>query len=287
MTNHRVVSLGVACLLVATAASAAPPEYAGSYSNNSVDTVQQLVLLEDYTFCYAVMAGSLDLLAGGRWQESINPAGGIELRQVKADRTVFPAIINETSAAQGKVTFDFHGYSFADAELAVFAVSDSENPPAVMRPLFPEGKSSWSSSYPLPAVESGKARYFFIGRATQDEGNPQQPPVLAVTAYKLESGGDVSIGFDRVQAMPLLKFHAELRDETLFLQGDSFGNRDALTAELADAVRHDCITPAFSTEQPAMQNLEPGVRQLLPLRNFNLPISAVQGGPWFPETSDD
>ena len=156
-----------------------------------------------------------------------------------------------------------------------------------MRPLFPEGKSSWSSSYPLPAVESGKARYFFIGRATQDEGNPQQPPVLAVTAYKLESGGDVSIGFDRVQAMPLLKFHAELRDETLFLQGDSFGNRDALTAELAEAVRRDCTTPAFSTEQPAMQNLEPGVRQLLPLRNFNLPINAVQGEPWFPETSDD
>ena len=287
MTRQRMIPLAVACLLSGTAANAAQPEYAGSYSRGSVDTVEQLVLLEDHTFCYAVMAGSLDLLAGGRWEDSTNPAAGIELREVKADRPVFPVIFKQASTDKHKVIFDFHGYSLSDAGLATFAVSDTDSPPAAMRPLFPEGKTSWSSSYPLPPIESGKARYFFIGHATQDEGNPQQPHVLSVTVYKLDSGGQVRIGFDRAQATPPLNLRAELHEGALLLQGEVFGNRDALTAGLAEAVRRDCITPVLSTAKPATDNLEPGVRRLLPLRRVDLPIIAVQGEPWFPEGSDD
>lgn len=287
MISQCMIPLTVACLLAATAAKAAQPEYAGSYTRGSVDTMEQLVLLEDHTFCYAVMAGSLDMLAGGRWQDAADPAGGIELREVKPERSVFPAIVNEAYAEDGKVSFDFHGYSFSDAALAAFAVSDNDRPPAVMPPLFPEEKSGWSSSYALPAIETSKARYFFIAHAIQDEDNDRQPHALSVTAYALEGSGQVRIGFDRVQAMPPLNLRAALHEGELLVQGDSFGHRDALTPDLADAVRRDCITPALSTQPPAMQNLEPGVRPLLPLRSFTLPISAVQGEPWFPEENDD
>ena len=52
----------------AMAQAPAPADLAGAYRHSTVDTVSELYLLEDQTFCLAFMGGSLDLLAGGRWQ---------------------------------------------------------------------------------------------------------------------------------------------------------------------------------------------------------------------------
>ena len=283
MTNKRLLPLTAVCLLATHMANAAPPGYAGSYSSGGVDSVQQLMLLEDHTFCYAVMAGSLDLLAGGHWQEATNPADGIDLQEVKAKRTAFPAILNEATSEKGKVAFDFDGHSFSGAALAAFAVSGSDSPPATMRPLFPEDKNGWSPSYPLPAVEAAKARYFFLAHAVPRVDGEREPATVSVTVYVLDgNSGDVRIGFDRVQAMPALRLRAQLQGEELSLEGEPFGSREPLAPDLADGVRRDCITPALSSEEPAMETREPGVRRLVPLRSFTLPVDAIQGTPWFP-----
>lgn len=287
MANMRLPPVIFAYLLAATA-SAAPPTYPGTYSSGGVDSVQQLVLLEDHTFCYAVMAGSLDLMAGGHWQDAVNPADGIELQEVKAKRTVFPALLSEASADKGKVSFDFHGHSFSAAELAAFSFSDSDTNPVTMRPLFPEDKNGWSPSYALPSMDAEKARYVFLAHAVPRSYDNQQPDGLSVTVYSLEAmGGEVRIGFDRVQAMPALRLHAQLLDDELSLQGEPFGNREPLTADLADAVRRDCITPALSNDQPTTETPQPGIRRLVPLRSFTLPLDAVQGTPWFPYAGGD
>ncbi len=283
MADKRLLSLTAVCLLASHVANAAPSGYAGSYSSGGVDSVQQLVLLEDQTFCYAVMAGSLDLMAGGHWQEATNPADGIDLQEVKAKRTVFPVILNEATTGKGKVTFDFDGHSFSGASLAAFTMSGSNSPPATMRPLFPEDKNGWSPSYTLPAVEAAKARYFFLAHAVPRVDGEREPATVSVTVYALDgNSGDVRIGFDQVQAMPALRLRAQLQGEELSLEGEPFGNREPLTPDLADAVRRDCITPALSSEEPTMEAREPGIRRLVPLRSFTLPVDAIQGTLWFP-----
>ena len=283
MTNKRLLPLTAVCLLATHMANAAPPGYAGSYSSGGVDSVQQLMLLEDHTFCYAVMAGSLDLLAGGRWQEAKNPADGIDLQEVKAKRPVFPAILNETTSEKGKVTFDFDGHSFSGASLAAFAVSGSDTPPATMRPLFQEDKNGWSPSYALPGVEAAKARYFFLAHAVPRMDGEREQAAVSVTVYALDgNSGDLRIGFDRVQAMPALRLRAQLQGEELSLEGEPFGSREPLTPDLAEGIRRDCITPALSSGEPTMEAREPGVRRLVPLRSFTLPVDAIQGTPWFP-----
>lgn len=276
------------CLLAATlpwllipAASAAQPEYAGSYSRGGVDSVEQLVLLQDRTFCYALMAGALDLLAGGRWQPAAGTDGGIELHEIKADRTVFPATVEDNGSA--KTVFDFHGHSFSGAELAAFGVSASDSNPATLRPLFTADKNGWSPSYALPPMDPAQAHYFFVAHAPRSMDGNGPEDVLAVTVYALEGSGKVRIGFDITQAMPPLQLHARLQDETLWMQDRAFGQRTPLSAELIAAVRQDCIDPVLAGSPRAAQDSAPGMQRLRPLRSFTLPASAVQGAPWFPE----
>ena len=49
--------------------------YVGGYRQGSVDSLTRLVLLDDNTFCFSVMAGSLDLLAAGHWKSNPKDTG--------------------------------------------------------------------------------------------------------------------------------------------------------------------------------------------------------------------
>lgn len=284
-----LVRIALACTLAvgATTAQAAPladADYVGQYQHGTVDTMQQLVILEDHTFCYAVMAGSLDLLAGGRWKAAANPAHGIELKQIRPDQPVFQVLSLANPQPGNEVVFDFDGYSFSQAESAVFAVSATETPPANMRPLFPEEKYGWSPDYELPAMQASDARYFFIGYAKSDT-HPGSD-YLDVTRYELGNATRLRIGFDRAQATPPLEISALLSDGELQLNGESFGSRSELPADLAEDVRKSCITPALSesTASPIAGNA--AVSLLPPDKEIRMGLPAEKGTPWFPDAPE-
>ena len=53
-----------------TTITPAESAFVGSYHRGGVDSMSQIVVLNDRTFCYAFMGGALDLFVGGRWQLS-------------------------------------------------------------------------------------------------------------------------------------------------------------------------------------------------------------------------
>lgn len=258
--------------------------YAGSYRRGSVDTVEQLVLLPDNTYCYAVMAGSLDLFSGGRWQVAPGNNGAlISLQEVKPAKPLFPAFAINTPDKGTQVVFNFHGRSMADANAPVFAVSASDTPPKMMQRLFPPDHNGWASNYPLPAMDATNAQYFYIGHLQQDAKG--QKPRLQVTQYKLGNATTVQIGFDHIQAMPLMSFSAQLvkadDEDVLQLDGNKFGRKRELSPKLIEDARANCITPALRPETVPVRPRRDGSSVLVPVKDFYLSPDAVQPKPWF------
>lgn len=120
--HFLAIALGCVASLCAAQTSADPlaTSYAGSYRRGSVDSSEQLVLLPDNTYCFAVMAGSLDLLSGGRWQAAPDNQPGIVLQEVKPTRPIFSAFVMNKPEQGAQVIFSFHGRSMACANAPVF-----------------------------------------------------------------------------------------------------------------------------------------------------------------------
>src|SRR5690606_6996222 len=161
-TSIALVSLAVASCTKNE--SADDSTYVGIYSKSEMDSLSQIALLEDHTFCYGFMGGSLDLLAAGRWQIAEGKQPGIVLHEVRANSVLFPVLVQQTKQQDGMIHFDWAGYSLAEANGPVFATAAEGMQPTVFRPLFDEDKYSWAETYSFPPVDKGEATYFYIGQ---------------------------------------------------------------------------------------------------------------------------
>lgn len=278
LRTTRTTAVALAAFAAAIATHAVTPAetgYVGEYRGGSVDTMAQLALLDDNTYCFAFTGGALDLLAAGRWKAE---GGGIRLQQVRQEQTLFPAFASKVEAQGAMVEFDFHGYTLSNARAPVFAVSADDKVPATLRPLFTEGNSNWSESYKLPAMPAESVRYFYLGDVVEE--SPGKAPVVKVVQYRLEGGNSVRVGFDELQAMPLMDQRAELKGEVLFLSGSRLGQRRPLNPEVLKAVRSGCVDPALKAGVP--RPLKEGQNKgLEPVKTFTVSRSAVQGKPFF------
>jgi hypothetical protein len=72
----------------AQAVTPAETPYVGGYTQGSVDSRAELMLLDDNTFCFSFMGGSLDMLAGGHWKAE---GDGVRMQEVRQDVSAFPA----------------------------------------------------------------------------------------------------------------------------------------------------------------------------------------------------
>ena len=261
----------------AQALTEAEKPYVGGYTQGSVDSRAQLMLLDDNTFCFAFMGGSLDMLAGGRWKAEGN---GVRLEEVRQIGSVFPAFGRAAAEQKASVAFDFHGSSLSDATSPVFATSGDEALPTTMRPLFNADHNGWSSSYKLPPMPAAQVRYFYMGDVEGDD--VRQPKRLRV-------------GYNRAFGSPPLDLRATLKDdEVLHVDGRRFGVRKELPEKALERIRTACIQPALaeakrpSDEEAAeiaagrATSVKPP--PLVPVKTFYLPLTAIQGAPYFPGT---
>src|SRR3989344_3852016 len=255
--------------------------YVGEYRGRSVDTITQLALLDDNTFCFAVTGGVLDMLMAGRWKAE---GGGVRLQQVRPDQTLFPAYARKVAALGAMVEFDFHGPTLSSARAPVFAVSADDKAPATLRPLFGPDHSSWSENYPLPPLPAEAVRYFYLGDVVEEA--PGKPAVVKVVQYRLDGANSVRVGFDPLQALPLMSQRAELKGDMLFLSGSRLGRRRALDREVVQAVRTGCIAPALNPGAPRPAPKQGETPPLEPLRTFTVSPSAIQGTPFFEAKSN-
>jgi hypothetical protein len=300
MTNFLHCSVTVLTVFAASLCAAqTSADYVGYYRRGSVDSAEQLALMDDNTYCYAVTAGSLDLLSGGRWtvlpSKEAGKDAGVALQEVKPNKPIFPAVAKNMPEQGGKVVFDFHGHSLSRARTAVFAVSADGNFPKEMRPLFHPDHNGWSSSYKLPAMDAAKVRYFYIGYAAEGERGSDVAKLL-VYQYKLDKLNTVRVGFDGTHAAPLMQFSMRWKEgdqtpvaERSLYDGDErpFGSKRPLTEKIAESARTRCIEPALSSVSVYTQPRRDGATLLEPVKELSLDIKASQGKPWFELTKEN
>ena len=266
--------------------------YVGGYTQGSVDSLTRLALLDDNTFCFSVTAGSLDLLAAGHWKSNTKDTS-ISLHEVRTDKPLFPALIKKVKEQGDSVVFNFDGYSLSNAESAVFAVSATDAQPTSFRPLFSPENTSWAERYTLPPIKAGNARYFFIGHGEADKyGRPLR---LKIVQYKLSESNTVLVGFDNIQATPLMNMSAKLINNILYVDGQKFGKKDSLPPEIMQQARENCVYPAMQPnkvkpkskcvkkpgsdceEEDEPENNDP---LAVPIKTFNVDLNAIKGEPW-------
>ncbi len=160
--------------------------YTGGYTKSDMESVSQLMILEDHTFCYLFMGGSVDLAAVGYWKLNSNQGAGIVLNEVRLQTQIFPVYIKKAKSEDNKVRFIFDGYSMSNANRAVFTISKTDNIPTQFRPLFEEGQSYWREEYELPLMDAGDIKYFYLGFVEVDRFD--NPLKLQVFQYKYERG---------------------------------------------------------------------------------------------------
>lgn len=286
------ISFLIAPIAVAQNVSAEEKAYVGGYTQGSVDSLTRLALLDDNTFCFSVTAGSLDLLAAGHWKANTKDTG-ISLHEVRVDKPLFPALIKMEKKQGDLVVFNFDGYSLSNAESAVFAVSATDVQPASFRPLFSPENTSWDTRYKLPPIKAEKARYFFIGYG---ESEYHQLLRVKVVQYKLRDGNTVLVGFDQVQATPLMNMSAKLVNDVLYVDGEKYGKKTSLSPEVMQQARENCVYPAMQPNKVRPKNKcvkTPGSdceeedepensrdQMLVPIKTFNVDLKAIKGEPW-------
>ena len=189
--------------------------------------------------------------------------------------------------------FNFDGYSLSNAEAAVFAISTTDAQPTSFRPLFSPENTSWAERYTLPPIKVGNARYFFIGYGEADKyGRPLR---VKVVQYKLSDVNTVLVGFDNIQAMPLMNMSAKLINDVLYVDGEKYGKKTSLSPEIMQQARENCVYPAMQPnkvrpkskcvkkpgsdceEEDEPENNDP---LAVPIKTFNVDLKAIKGQPW-------
>ncbi|WP_431099343.1 hypothetical protein [Polaromonas aquatica] len=281
-------TLGLLPLAGAHALTAAETPYVGMYTQSSSDARAQLMLLDDNTFCFSFMGGSLDMLAGGRWKAEGN---GVRLQEVRQNGSVFPTFGKVVPEQKGTVEFDFHGHSLSRAVSVAFATGTDEALPTSLRRLFDDGHNGWSSSYKLPPMPVAQVRYFYIADAEVDANG--QPKQLRVVQYRRGDANTLRVGYNRAFGSPPLNQLATLKDdEVLHVDGRRFGVRKELPEKALERIRSACIQPALAeAKRPSKEEaaeIAAGTATsvkpppLVPVKTFYLPLTAIQGAPYFP-----
>ena len=292
-TTLATFALALLSLVDAYAVTAAEKPYVGGYTQGSVDSRAQLMLLDDNTFCFAFMGGSLDMLSGGRWKAE---GDGVRLQEVRQNGSVFPVFGKPIADEKESVEFDFHGHSLSRATSPVFATGSDEALPTSLRPLFNEGKNGWSSSYKLPLMPVAQVRYFYIGDVEVDANGQHRR--LRVLQYRRSDANALRVGYNQAFGSPPLDLSATLKDDVLHVDGRRFGSREELPGKALENIRAACIRPALmadakrpvegSEDAAARAAVAPGKvavknAPLVPVKTFYLPLTAVQGAPYFPD----
>lgn len=265
-----VIGLIASAALIHQAQAASP--FVGSYRGGSVDSVSQLALLKNRTFCFGLMAGSLNLRAGGTWKVVAGSNGKtIEVQEQRKSAVIFPVWQNHSGKQKNAATHKFitlYATSLSHAEGVVFGFSKKD-----LRPVFAPSQSRFQQTYTLPRPAT--ARSLFVGLPSK---NAKQ---YHMVQYRIDNitTQEIRLGFDRNAARELIRFKASLEDGKLVMQ-DPFGgstmqkHSKPLSAKTLARLQARCVAPA-------LKKLPTRKGYLSPKRRFTVPASSIQKTSWF------
>ncbi|WP_337827440.1 hypothetical protein [Pseudonocardia sp. TMWB2A] len=273
-------------LAVPSAAYAAPepsPSPVGIWRGESVDSVSQLIVLDDHQYCFTLIAGSLDLISAGRWEAE----GGLyKFTEKKAQSPLFPMAMRTGHAKPGTRKLALEGDMFSYANAPVIGFLKTRTDALSLRRLFPRDKHSWSGRFEVPAAAMAGARYVVIGEASDVQVDEASDKPYRLNIYELgQEDAEYRITYDRQQAMPPLDFTANVGRQEL--TADEVGRLRRsdikLTATLADAIRRDCIEGAEMVDAAALQSR--GITWPAPVETRIVAAPAINEDPVFETTS--
>jgi hypothetical protein len=250
---------GVALVTLSSVAQAAPFTGYGLYHHGTVDSIENVLILPDHSFCIAVTAGALDLLAAGRWT---SVGDQIVLDEVK--HPAAPVIVAWKVSARpedrGKVIFDFGGQSFGSQGSFLFGTSTSDRLPTDIRPLFSAQANGFEQIY-TDSRPAGIKTFVFAYRPQEQRGQgpyhllqyrlPETPPGagLRLRSY-----------YDKQAANPPIHLTGGMSDGVLKLGEQSFGR----PAPIGPNDRATCMAALKKAEGDGGGVTPPGVNLLQP-----------------------
>jgi hypothetical protein len=135
-------------------------------------------------------------------------------------------------------------------------------------------------------------RYFYIGDAEVDANG--QPKQLRVVQYRRGDANTLRVGYNPAFGSPPLNLRATLKDDVLHVDGRRFGDAQGAAGKSPGKDTRACIRPALaepkrpSDEEAAeiAAGRATSVKQppLVPVKTFYLPLTAIQGAPYFADT---
>lgn len=272
------LALQMPCVFAQTSATDNP--FVGGYRRGSVDTMTELFILEDKTFCFAFTGGSADLAYAGRWKMQ---GDSIVLEEIKRDVPMFPiAASKNVELTQGR-RVRFTGRGLSGDSTIIFGTSTNGELPADMKPVLSPDHNGYASRYTVPISTDPKTS-IFVGFAVQEpSGETQKPPVYKITQYKLDDSNfnTYTVNFNRDGAKPALRFEGILKDGKLYIRGSdtgSYGEKRPISDKLLPMVKERCINPVL--EQKPLEPLRTST-WLKPARELEATLNMQDKAPMF------
>lgn len=235
------IAYTVALLSLGSIATAqTPPGFVGVYTDRTVDSVASLAMLPDQTFCFAMIAGALDVNAPGKW-EHVGQEGEDTLLKLTRTRTLPSRFVlaSRTPVARiagqkpppPELVINTAAFSLLQPDV-VFGSSDRSETPANLAPMFAPGQNSFSRSERLPLQH----RYLFLGYPTTeggwkitrfDIGRPRHPVLINLSEEAAQAG---------------TVWQARFRQGHLYLEQSDLGAPRRLKPGEAQTIRQDCLS---------------------------------------------
>lgn len=227
--------------------SASDSQFVGGYRRGSVDTITELFILEDKTFCFAFTGGSADLTYAGRW----NIQGkSIVLEEIKREEPMFPVAASNKPELNGQRKVQFTGRALAGDSSIIFGTSSNGKLPADMRPALPDGYNGFAQRYTVPNLIDLNTSIFLGFAVREVPGAPEGTLIYKVSQYTLNDPkfNIFTINFNREGMKPGLLFEGMMKDGELYISGSDngkYGKNRPIPDKVLATVKQKCINPVL------------------------------------------
>lgn len=262
--------------------NAANPTFAGLYKKKDRESLSELYILEDNTFCYAFMGGSLDLMVAGTWQKNKQQKDSIVLKETKIDKDIHLAQGQQLNRLDNKISITINGYTLRDIDSPVFAVSQDDTLPTKFKPLLPKHNRTGRATYAFSLFSPAEAKYFYLGNIdTSGSNNMSQ---LQVTQYEIANNDTFQIAYDTRKSRLPQTFNAQFVLGKLLINGEPTDSKTELFPAMVKAVKKQCINPATQQQENEEQI---GWVTLKPSNHFYLDTNMISNDPYFSKDDGD
>jgi len=267
----------VVCVIV-KAKAAEQSGFVGKYKKSAHESLSELYILDDNTFCYVFMGGSLDLMRSGTWEKSNKYKNAIILKDKNANTPIHLARGQKFNRLDNQISITVNGYTLDGINSPVFAFSNDNTPPSEFRTLLPKNNNVGRASYSFPLLSPADAKYIYLGSIESSDKNSIKR--LQITQYKIGSNDVLQLGFDNQQSQLPQTMYAQFIDGKLKLNGESTGKKSKLKPRMIDEVKEYCIKENNQEEDSEWTTLKPS-------NTFYLDQSVIIDKPYFNENDGE